>query len=202
MKRIVILIGLLLMMSLAWGQDFYTIQVRSLSHEAPLTMDELQMGMWQAKVDGQMKCFMGRYAKYDEAKAALVSIKNKNYKDVFVVSSDKIFGVGEDSDAANTEDLMSMLEEDDSHNFANQYKEGEQLFTIQIAAYRYPLYMTEFNLEEEVYEFFCNDNIYRYTVGKFYKESDARKRLSQIKESGFPDAFLVDYNKYASYRLE
>ncbi len=207
MKRCVLLLGLMLSFSLAIAQDFYTIQVRSLSRETPLTMDELQAGIWQHKVGSQTKCFMGRFETYEDAKAALVPMKKVGkYVGAFVVSSDKIFSdktsadetaIPAESKVENTE--MPPLSPAPPVNNA---KQKIQVFTIQIAAYRYPLYTKEFNLEQEVMEFYCSDNIYRYTVGKMSDESEARQFLKKIKESGYPDAFLIDYKKYEVYRIE
>ncbi|MDA3852624.1 MAG: SPOR domain-containing protein [Bacteroidales bacterium] len=206
MKRGVFLLGMLLSMTLVIAQDFYTIQVRSLSRETPLTMEELQVGMWQHKVGGQTKCFMGRFDTYDEAKAALIPLKVGKYSGAFVLSSDKIF-----STTTTGEELIpaTATEVDTAEKIIPKETLPKPVvvstiktYTIQIAAYRYPLYTKEFNLENEVMEFYCSDNIYRYTVGKFEEESKARDRLKKVRESGYPDAFLIDYKKYEVYRIE
>lgn len=206
MKRGILLLGLMLSVALAIGQDFYTIQVRSLSRETPLSMEELQAGMWQHKVGSQTKCFMGRFETYEDAKTALVPLKKVGkYVGAFVVSSDKIFSAGEETNdeapisaTSKVEDVkVSQLPPSSPVN-----NKTIKVYTIQIAAYRYPLYTKEFNVEQEVMEFYCSDNIYRYTVGKITDESEARKVLKKIKESGYPDAFLIDYKKYEVYRIE
>lgn len=204
MKRGVFLLGLLLSMAVAIAQDFYTIQVRSLSRETPLTMEELQAGMWQHKVGGQTKCFMGRFDTYDEAKAALIPLKVGKYSGAFVVSSDKIFGTTETAEVpvapAPTQETVE--KEEVKTPAPKPVASKIKTYTIQIAAYRYPLYTKEFNLEVEVMEFYCSDNIYRYTVGQFEDEALARELLKTVRESGYPDAFLIDYKKYELFRIE
>lgn len=206
MKRGVFLLGMLLSMAVAIAQDFYTIQVRSLSRETPLTMEELQVGMWQHKVGGQTKCFMGRFDTYDEAKAALIPLKVGKYSGAFVVSSDKIFSTMTAGEMPST---TTVTAEDTSEQIVTQKKQPTpvvataiKIYTIQIAAYRYPLYTKEFNLDDEVMEFYCSDNIYRYTVGQFNDQDKAREVLKKVRESGYPDAFLIDYKKYEVYRIE
>ena len=42
----------------------------------------------------------------------------------------------------------------------------------------------------EVGEHDCDDGLYRYTTGSYRTFSDARRRLLQIREQGYPDAFI------------
>lgn len=203
MKRSAFLLGMLLSVVVAIAQDFYTIQVRSLSRETPLTMEELQAGMWQHKVGGQTKCFMGRFDTYDEAKAALIPLKVGKYSGAFVVSSDKIFGATSTEDVTPPAPVTDTVKQEVASTPAPKPVSTKiKTYTIQIAAYRYPLYTKEFNLEDEVMEFYCSDNIYRYTVGKTENEAQARELLKKVRESGYPDAFLIDYKKYEVYRIE
>jgi len=200
MKRSVVILGMILSVALAVAQDFYTIQVRSLSRETPLTMEELQAGMWQHKVGGQTKCFMGRYDTYALAKSSLSTLADQ-YPGAFVVSSEKIF----DSNVpAEKKQTVQSPKPKAPEKPAPVKASGSNIksFTIQIAAYRYPLYAKDFNLEEDVMEFYCSDNIYRYTVGRFDSEAQARDLLNKIKNSGYPDAFLIDYSQYEVYRIE
>ena len=201
MKRSVIILGMILSMAVAVAQDFYTIQVRSLSRETPLTMEELQAGMWQHKVGGQTKCFMGRYDTYSLAKSALVELANK-YTGAFVVSSEKIFDSNVPDNASATVQQKKTTPVPSKVKPEKPVSTTKKVYTVQIAAYRYPLYTKEFNLEEDVMEFYCSDNIYRYTVGKLSNEAAARELLKKIKGSGYPDAFLIDYMKYEVYRIE
>lgn len=209
MKRSVMLLGMVLSMLLVVAQDFYTIQVRSLSHETPLTMEELEIGMWQHKVNGQTKCFLGRYETYNEAKAALIPLKEGQYAGAFVVSSDKIFGVSAPVEVITKAKAEVVVKKPDVPVAATVVnatppvkKVKIKVYTVQIAAYRFPLYTKEFTLEEEVMEYYCSDNMYRYSVGKFEDEAAARALLKKIRESGYPDAFLVDYQKYEEFRIE
>lgn len=229
MKRCVfLLISLFLSGVMTIAQDFYTIQIRSLSRETPLTMEELQVGMWQHKVEGQTKCFLGRYDTYEEAKKALDPLKESRYPKAFVVSSDKIFSSGNMNKEANPSTASKAEDRPEVKKDNAKPKEikptekkpveiepakekpkektpavsGNEIFSVQIAAYRYPLYTKDFDLEEKVMEFYCSDNIYRYAVGKFENKDDAYKLLEKIRKSGYPDAFVIDYKKYEVYRIE
>lgn len=202
MKRVVLFLFLMLSVAGVMAQEFYTIQVRSLSRETPLTVSELEAGMWQHKVANQTKCFMGRFDTYAEAKEALEPVK-ATYQGAFVVSSKKIFKVSGSGDITkNTIKKSSPDLPPPPPPAPAGSKHSIQIYTIQIAAYRYPLYTKDFNLDNEVMEFYCKDNIYRYSVGKFEKEAEARQVLKKIKESGYPDAFLIDYKKYEVFRIE
>lgn len=206
MKRVIILLGLIFSVSVGIAQEFYTVQVRSLSRDIPLAMEELQAGMWQYKVDGQTKCFLGKFDTYEEAKAALEPLKVGKYAGAFVLSSDQIFAPGEVAEIPSipkvTEAKVDSLVKNAEKKTTPAKKTGIKLYSIQIAAYRYPLYTKDFKLEEEVMEFYCSDNIYRYAVGRFADAEEARKLKKKIRESGYPDAFLIDYEKYESYRIE
>lgn len=205
MRRVIILLVLMVSVSVGIAQEFYTVQVRSLSHDIPLAMEELQAGMWQYKVDGQTKCFLGKFETYEEAKAALEPLKVGKYSGAFVISSDKIFAPGEVVELPSIpevkEDKLESLAKNVEKKTAAK-KTGIKVYSVQIAAYRYPLYTKDFKLEDEVMEFYCSDNIYRYTIGRFTDAEEARKLKKKIRESGYPDAFLIDYEKYESYRIE
>ncbi len=208
MKRGTFLIMLILGAVSLFAQDFYTIQIRSLSRETPLTMEELQTGMWQHKVEGKTKCFFGRFGSYDEAKKALDSIKKDKYPGAFVISSDKIFKTsGVTTGAVKStpkKEKTEAVTQKESKPVAQMSTtvDNIEIYSIQVAAYRYPLYTKDFGLEEKVMEFYCSDNLYRYLVGKYDDKDDAYKELEKIRKSGYPDAFLVDYKKYEVYRIE
>lgn len=196
MKRFGLLVGMIVFSFAIFGQSFYTIQVRSLSREVALTEDEVAAGMWQLKQGSLIKCFFGKYDTYEEAKTALSPLKLSQFKDAFVVSSDRLVGLDDSSIPlvvnANAQKVIPK----------SQPISKVQSYTVQVAAYRFPLYAKDFNLQDEIMEFYCNDNIYRYTVGKFESQEEAREYLKKIKESGYPDAFLIDYSKYEVYRIE
>ena len=42
----------------------------------------------------------------------------------------------------------------------------------------------------EVSEYICKDGYYRYTTSSFRTFQEARKRLLQLRKSGYPDAFI------------
>jgi len=65
----------------------------------------------------------------------------------------------------------------------------EQHFTIQLMAVSTPLEDSHFS-NLEVTEYACNDGIYRYATSSFRTFSEARSRLVQLRQQGYPDAFI------------
>lgn len=187
---------MMMLVGLVFGQDFYTIQVRSMSTEVPLTKAEIEAGIWQQKVGVLTKYFLGKYDTYEEAKLTLEPLRMTEYKGAFIVSSQKLNGY------QSPQPVMAEPVTESKPVVKSQTSSSSKIYTVQIAAYRYPLYGKDFNLTDPVMEFYCSDNIYRYTVGKVSDEQQARILLRKIKKSGFPDAFLIDYKKYEVYRIE
>jgi outer membrane protein OmpA-like peptidoglycan-associated protein len=66
---------------------------------------------------------------------------------------------------------------------------GEYSYTIQIMAVSMPL-QRDFFKNLEVAEHACMDGIYRYTTGSFHTWEEARIRLRQLWNQGYPDAFI------------
>jgi hypothetical protein len=50
-------------------------------------------------------------------------------------------------------------------------------------------------------EFRMKDKIFRYTVGKF-PGSQAEEELEKVKSLGYKDAFLVEFDRYAPFKIE
>ncbi len=87
----------------------------------------------------------------------------------------------------------------------NKYRElktrEKANFTIQLAAYMHKVanYNERFRqYSYNIKEYNGNDGWIRYTHGEFITENEAEQMLIQIKDQGFPDAFVRDINWYNS----
>ncbi|NSW46328.1 MAG: OmpA family protein [Bacteroidales bacterium] len=70
-------------------------------------------------------------------------------------------------------------------------------FTIQIKSSSNPISLTVFKpLKLEVKELIGNDGHYKYIYGNYNSIEDARKDLEKIRKSGYPDAFIVNMDKF------
>jgi len=67
--------------------------------------------------------------------------------------------------------------------------EKEYHYTIQLMAARMPILNSHFQ-DIEVTEYTCKDGYYRYTTSSFHTFQKARRRLLQLRKSGYPDAFI------------
>lgn len=133
--------------------------------------------------DGYVRYTVGSYSSKQEARADIERIKRKGYPQCFPV------------------DIRD-------YNLNGGYVSNEKgsfdpntTYTVQIAAFRYPVYTNHFDEFDHVMEFYPDDRIYRYTVGK-YKGSEAKDVLRRIKAIGYKQAHLVPLEKYSSYRIE
>lgn len=287
------LLGMFFTIMGIFAQDFYTIQLYSLSADKPLTSSQIESGIWKYQIGEYTKYFLGRFDTETEAKTALSSTYSAQYSGAFVVSSVRIFG--KDSKTAATkanvptttttiintpinptntgvtsgntppsnttgrtpssttvitksepvepvsttpkrtepkraperavehpfvEDTtpkkpttLSMtpptIRPDDVIDTAvieevNALLESPvfDMYTVQIAAYPYPVVISDFDIEYDVMEFYCRDNVYRYTVGKTADRKVADMLLRRVKLNGYPEAYLIDYSKYKLYRIE
>jgi outer membrane protein OmpA-like peptidoglycan-associated protein len=66
----------------------------------------------------------------------------------------------------------------------------EYYFTIQLMAARMPILTSHFEDIMDLKEYTCKDGYYRYTTSSFRTFQEARKRLLQLRKSGYPDAFI------------
>jgi outer membrane protein OmpA-like peptidoglycan-associated protein len=63
-------------------------------------------------------------------------------------------------------------------------------YTIQLKAARMSIPEPRFEDIGDFSEYICEDGYYRYTTNSFRTFQEARKRLLQLRKSGYPDAFI------------
>ena len=134
--------------------------------------------------DGYVRYTVGSFASAAQARTEIDRIKSLGYSECFVV------------------DLRSYNLNGASWKGKSGFSpDPNSIYTIQLAAYRYPVYVSEFEEFENVMEFYPEDRIYRYTVGEFPGDL-AMAELSRIRGLGYPQAHLVPIEKYRPYQIE
>ncbi|MFW6042917.1 MAG: SPOR domain-containing protein [Marinilabiliaceae bacterium] len=166
---------------------YYAIQILALkkSPQNPSFFKSIDRAREFECRDGYVRYTVGRYESKKEAQQSLSDVKSNGYPESFIVDIrdyDLKTGGGKSKDTEIDPD---------------------KTYTVQIAAYRYPVYkdhFEEFDVDE-VLEFYPDDKVYRYTVGEF-KGSDATDELKKVKEKGYPNARLVPLEEYKPFRIE
>lgn len=168
---------------------YYTIQVVALK-EPPQNAEffaELKEVYEYNCNDGFVRYTVGRYASFGDALDDLNILKANGYQDAFILNTRKISIV-------NTSGSSFTVDK-------NQAPVAGRRYTIQIAAFRFPVYVSEFKEFDSVVEYYMADKIYRYCVGD-YDGSEVMAELLKVRERGYQNAFLVPIEKYAPYRIE
>lgn len=133
--------------------------------------------------DGYVRYTVGSYNSADAARQDIADIKSLGYSECFVVDL-REYNLNGSSAGSGTFSL-----------------DKNAIYTIQIAAFRYPVYVSHFEEFDNVMEFYPDDRIYRYTVGK-YRGVEASEQLNRVRAMGYPQAHLVLFDKYSSYQIE
>ncbi|GAO30281.1 SPOR domain-containing protein [Geofilum rubicundum] len=167
---------------------YYTIQVVALKE--PPGNAAFFTTLTQAReficTDGFVRYTIGEYDTFGQAARDLEALKAQGFSDVFVLNTRKI--------SLKNSNQTLVIDK-------NAQPVAGVAYTIQVAALRYPVYVSEFEEFEDVQEYYMRDRIYRYCVGNF-DGAVALDELSKVRQSGYPDAFLVPVEKYASFKIE
>ncbi len=170
------------------SEPYYTIQIVALRETAGNA--EFFMNVERVREfvcnDGYVRYSVGEYYSFANAAQDLDQIKSLGYHDAFVLNLRHIALKNNDYIQTTTDRIVV---------------EPGVKYTIQLAAYRFPVYINEFKEFDDVFEFYMKDRIYRYTVGA-YDGNIAQAELDRVKRSGYPDAFLVRFDQYEPYRIE
>lgn len=135
--------------------------------------------------DGFVRYTVGRYSSFADAAKELPKYQGMGYNDVFVLNTRKI-----------------SLDKNDYQPSSNEIGPLAGVeYTVQLAAYRFPVYVNEFEEFDNVAEYYMKDRIYRYCVGA-YDGSIASQELVKIRKMGYPNAFLVPMEKYRPFKIE
>lgn len=139
--------------------------------------------------DGYVRYCVGKYSSIDEAKASLNTVRESGYNEAFVTHT-KRFAVKE------------------SDYYVASTKKGEKIeidpnkeYVVQLAAFRYPVYLTFFEQVDEVIEYRLKDKIFRYTTPPV-RGSQVESLQQKMKNLGYENAFIVEYSKYEPFRIE
>jgi hypothetical protein len=136
--------------------------------------------------DGFVRYTVGEYDTFGQAARDLDALKAQGFSDVFVLNTRKI--------SLNNSNQTPVVDKKALPVAGVDY-------TIQVAALRFPVYVSEFEQFDNVQEYYMRDRIYRYCVGTF-DGAVALEELSKVRKNGYPDAFLVPVEKYASFKIE
>lgn len=136
--------------------------------------------------DGYVRYCVGKYNTLEEAKAELNNLRSNGYKEAFVTHT-KRFTINE-SDYSATKNGKLVIDPNAD-------------YVVQLAAFRYPVYLTFFEQVDEVIEYRLKDKIFRYTTTPV-KGTQVEALLQQMKVLGYENAFIVEYSKYEPFRIE
>ncbi len=148
----------------------YTIQVKAYTSPVDMTVFKGLKGVKENFCnDGFYRYTYGDFKTRAEAQKEKDRISELGYPDAFIVNFDQF-----------KQKIVTKSE-----------------FTIQLKSSANPISLTVFKpLKEEVKEFIGNDGKYKYITGSYKSIDDARKDLEKVKKVGYPDAFIVNTEKF------
>lgn len=76
------------------------------------------------------------------------------------------------------------------------------LYGVQVGALVKPTYTVHFPGLKNIGVYVDENGVYRYVIGNLTYRSQAEKLLQQVREAGYPDAFIVDINNSDRYKEE
>lgn len=166
----------------------YTIQVVALKEPPQNASFFQQLDQVREFVcsDGFVRYTVGAFASFSDAARELEAFRAQGYTDAFVLNTRKITLKG----SAQTPVIDK-----------NAAPVAGTSYTVQLAAYRFPVYVSEFSEFSSVQEYYMRDKIYRYCVENV-DGADALRVLAEVQAKGYPDAFLVPLEKYRPFRIE
>lgn len=135
--------------------------------------------------DGYVRYCVGSYNSFAEANADLQSVRDKGYSEAFVANIKRFELEASEGSSANSS--LTIYPNRD--------------YVVQLAAFRYPVYLNFFENVDEVYEYRLNDKIFRYTTAPC-KGSEVRELQQEMKSKGYKNAFIVEYSRYSPFRIE
>lgn len=148
----------------------YTIQVKAFTSPVNLSIFKGLKGVKENYCsDGFYRYTYGNFKTRSEAEKEKQNIINLGYPDAFIVNYEQF-----------KQKIITNSE-----------------FTIQLKSSSNPISLYVFkNLKNKVKELIGNDGKYKYIYGIYKSVSDARKDLEKIKKYGYPDAYIVNMQKF------
>ncbi len=167
-------------------ESSYSIQIVALREPPgePEFFKKVNVAYEYPCADGYVRYCVGQFNNWSTAQVQLSSIKALGYVQAFVV---------------NTRNYN--IEGSTWSNYGAKEIDPDKIYTIQLSAFRFPVYLSHFKDIENVMEFRMKDKVFRYTVGKFLG-SVVKDELESIKAMGYKDAYLVEFDKYAPFKIE
>jgi hypothetical protein len=146
--------------------------------------------------DGYVRYTVGEYNSFEDAAKNLNDVWSMGYGDAFVLNLRKL-------NLSNSPDHGSSAYSSGSGYSTKPFVPVPgQKYTIQLAAFRYPVYLSFFEGFSDVKEYYMTkDRIYRYCIG-VYEGNNALSELQKVKDKGYRDAYLVPVERYAQYLIE
>ena len=71
-----------------------------------------------------------------------------------------------------------------------------KIYTIQLVALKNPVHISYFKEFDSVKKYIGTDRLHRYIFGEFKGISAAKEELKKIIKMGYPDAFIMNINRY------
>ena len=135
--------------------------------------------------DGYVRYCVGQFDTFAEANSSLASVREKGYEESFVTNTKR----------------FSVIESEEGQASKNIKIDPNKEYVVQLAAFRYPVYLSFFENVDDVYEYRLNDKIFRYTTEPVMG-TEVESLLSKMKGLGYKKAFIVEYSKYAPFKIE
>jgi hypothetical protein len=175
----------------AISSPYYTIQIVALRLPPgePGFFKNVDLAKEYICQDGYVRYTVEEFTTFKQAAQELDRIKALGYPDAFVLNLRKIQLSGESHTApvSASKDAFVPI--------------AGRKYSIQLAAYRFPVYLSHFEQFENVQEYYMKDKIYRYCVGS-YEGQQALDELEKIKQMGQKDAFLISLDDYLPFKIE
>ena len=181
--------------------EFFTIQIKALSKKVPVSIFEGLNGVWvKQNSDGLYKYYYGRYPNYQAARKAIEEVREKGYPDAFVVSSRKIIMNKTWQNVVEEKPATKVIKQEEKPS--TMVKGEIVVYTVQLSAFKYPVYVDFFAPISDIMEFQLEDKLFRYCTGKYLSMDEAKIALDKYKKMGYDKSFIVEYDKYKPYLIE
>jgi len=167
---------------------YFAIQIIALKlpPQMPSFFHNVEKAREYACNDGYVRYCVGGFDTYDDAKMAIDGVKALGYDQAFVVNTG----------------TYSMANSSSGYIAPNKNEiDPNKIYTVQLSAFRFPVYLSHFKNIDNVMEFRMKDKVFRYTTGQF-KGDIAENELAKIKALGYKGAHLVELDLYLPHKIE
>lgn len=169
------------------GAASYTIQIRALrNYKDPEIFDNLEEVKVFEGEDGLYRYIYGEFYESEAARRKLREVKTKGYRDAFINSMHRYYK----TQKADTGPVAIAAKP------ANNDIDG---FTIQVMALRRLIDLDYFKDLEGVKVSEGDDGFYRYTFSEFSSVAEAKQKLVEVQQRGYPNAFIRKLSSISNY---